>query len=51
MAKHNLLIVEDHPLTRQTLEYQCKKMPDINVIGAVENGKLALDFTVYMRYP
>lgn len=43
-AKHNLLIVEDHPLTRQTLEYQTKKLPNINILGAVENGKLALDF-------
>ena len=35
MAKHNLLIAEDHPLTRQTLEYQIKKLQNINVIGAV----------------
>ncbi|MBR6163663.1 response regulator transcription factor [bacterium] len=44
MTKHNLLIVEDHPLTRQTLEYQTKKLRNINVVGAVENGKLAVDF-------
>ena len=44
MAKYNLLIVEDHPLTRQTLEYQMKKLPNMNVLGAVENGQLALQF-------
>lgn len=44
MGKYNLLIVEDHPLTRQTLEYQTKKLPNINVLGAAENGKAALEF-------
>lgn len=44
MAKYKLLIAEDHPLTRQTLEYQLKKLPDINLLAGVENGKLALDF-------
>lgn len=44
MSRHNLLIAEDHPLTRQTLEYQIKKLPNTNVIGSVENGKLALEF-------
>ncbi len=43
-VKHSLLIVEDHPLTRQTLEYQTKKLPNINVLGAVENGQKAVDF-------
>ena len=46
MAKNSLLIVEDHPLTRQTLEYQVKKLQNINVLGSVENGKLAIDFVV-----
>ena len=44
MPKYNLLVVEDHPLTRQTLEYQTKKLPEINLLGGVENGKLAVDF-------
>lgn len=42
--KYNTLIVEDHPLTRQTLEYQIKKLKDINLIGALENGQKAVDF-------
>ena len=45
MANYSLLVVEDHPLTRQTLEYQIKKkLTGITLVGAVENGKLALDF-------
>ena len=44
MAKYNLLIAEDHPLTRQTLSYQLKKQDYINVIGAVENGLQAIEF-------
>ncbi len=44
MKKINVLIVEDHPLTRQTLEYQVKKLPNINVLGSVENGKSAVEF-------
>ena len=44
MPKYNILIVEDHPLTRQTLEYQTKKLANVTVLGALENGKLALEF-------
>ena len=44
MPKYNILIAEDHPLTRQTLAYQTKKLPNINSVETVENGKLALDF-------
>ena len=44
MTKYNLLIVEDHPLTRQTLAYQTKKLANINSVSSVENGKLALDY-------
>ena len=41
--KYNLLIAEDHPLTRQTLEYQMKKTDKFNFVKSVENGKLALE--------
>ena len=41
--KYNLLIAEDHPLTRQTLEYQMKKTDKFNSVKSVENGKLALE--------
>ena len=44
MPKYNILIAEDHPLTRQTLAYQTKKLPNINSVESVENGKLALDY-------
>jgi DNA-binding NarL/FixJ family response regulator len=44
MAKYNILIAEDHPLTRQTLEYQTKKLKNVNLVTAVENGKQAVDF-------
>lgn len=44
MPKYNILIAEDHPLTRQTLAYQTKKLPNINSVEAVENGQLALDY-------
>jgi DNA-binding NarL/FixJ family response regulator len=44
MPKYNILIAEDHPLTRQTLAYQTKKLPNINRDESVENGKLALDY-------
>ena len=47
--KYNLLIVEDHPLTRQTLEYQIKKNEKVNLIGAVENGKQAVEFVFKQR--
>ena len=44
MSKYNILIVEDHPLTRQTLEYQVKKLNNVNLLGSVDNGEKALEF-------
>ena len=41
--KYNLLIVEDHFLTRQTLEYQTKKLKDINSIISAQDGLEALE--------
>lgn len=41
--KYKILIAEDHPLTRQTLEYQIKKSPEVGNVIAVENGKLAVE--------
>lgn len=42
--KYNVLIVEDHPLTRQTLEYQIQKLKNINLLAAVDNGQKAVDY-------
>ena len=44
MKKINILIVEDHPLTRQTLVYQLKKSEKINLLSALENGKQSIDY-------
>ena len=44
MKKINLIIVEDHPLTRETLAYQIKKLEKINVTGVFENGAQAVEF-------
>ena len=44
MDKINLIIVEDHPFTRQTLSYELKKVAKINVAGVFDNGKSAVDF-------
>ena len=44
--KYNLLIAEDHPLTRDTLAYQIKKIDFVNLAGKVENGKEAVEFVL-----
>jgi DNA-binding NarL/FixJ family response regulator len=44
MKKINVILTEDHPLTRQTLAYQLKKREEINLLGAFENGKLTVDY-------
>lgn len=44
--KYNLLIAEDHPLTRDTLLYQTKKITSIKSVNAVTNGKEAVDYTI-----
>jgi len=44
MDKIKLLIVEDHPFTRQTLTYEFKKNPQIELLAALTNGKEAVDF-------
>ena len=44
MKKINTIIVEDHPLTRETLAYQIKKLDKINLMAALENGAQALEF-------
>ncbi len=44
MNKYNILIVEDHPFTKQTLVYELKQCENINILGALENGKEAVDF-------
>lgn len=44
MKKINLLLVEDHPLTRQTLAYQIKKLEGINLLESLENGIKAVEF-------
>ncbi|MBR2068979.1 MAG: response regulator transcription factor [Candidatus Gastranaerophilales bacterium] len=45
MAKIDIIIAEDHPLTRQTLAYQIKKVDTFNFLGAFENGAQAVEFT------
>ena len=49
MQKYNLLIVEDHPYTRDTLCYQIKKLETINLMGAVTNGLEAVDFVLKQK--
>ena len=44
MSKINVVIVEDYPLTRETLVYQLKKVDRINVLASFENGKEVLEF-------
>lgn len=44
MEKIKLIIVEDHPFTRQTLSYELKKIDNIEFKGAFENGKQAVDY-------
>ena len=44
MKKINLIIVEDHPLTRDTLAYQIKKLEKFNLMGTFENGAQAVEF-------
>ena len=44
--KYNLLIAEDHPLTRDTLAYQIRKIDFVNLAGKVENGKEAVEFVL-----
>lgn len=42
--KIRLLIVEDSPTVSQCLEYLFSSDPEIEVIGSVRNGKLAVEF-------
>ncbi|MBQ9245807.1 response regulator transcription factor [bacterium] len=51
MAKYNVLIAEDHPLTRQTLEYQIKKLKNVGLLSTVENGKDAVNFVNTQQPP
>lgn len=44
--KYSLLIAEDHPLTRDTLLHQTKKIPSIKSVNAVTNGKEAVNFAI-----
>jgi len=44
--KYKLLIAEDHPLTRQTLEYQTKKLDKISSVISAENGRQAVELFV-----
>lgn len=44
MKKLKLLIVEDHPFTKQTLVYEFKKLPQIELLDALNNGKEAVNF-------
>ena len=44
MHKINLMIVEDHPFTRQTLVYEFKKQENINLVAALDNGESAINF-------
>jgi len=44
MEKIKLLIVEDHPFTKQTLVYEFKKNPQVELLAALNNGKEAIDF-------
>ena len=44
MHKFNLMVVEDHPFTRQTLVYELKKQENINLVAALDNGETAINF-------
>ena len=44
MPKIKIVIVEDHPLTRETLVYQLNKLEKFEVMASFENGKEALEF-------
>ena len=44
MKKYSLLLVEDDPFTKQTLSYELKRREEIEFLGALENGKAAVDF-------
>ncbi len=44
MNTPKILIVEDHGFTRQTLAYEFKKNKQTEFLGAVENGKEAIEF-------
>lgn len=48
MEKIKLLIVEDHPFTKQTLVYEFKKIPQIELLAALNDGKEAVDFVQKM---
>ncbi|NLW47255.1 MAG: response regulator transcription factor [Firmicutes bacterium] len=39
-----LLIVDDHPLFRQGVRFYLESIPELELIGEVENGKVALSF-------
>ncbi len=38
-----VLIVEDHPLTRQSLSFGLRKVPNLTVVGELTNGQEAVD--------
>ena len=44
MKKINVVIAEDHPLTRDTLVYQLNKTGRVNIMGTFENGAQTLEF-------
>ena len=44
MKKVSLVVVEDHPFTRQTLVYELKKSPNINFLCAFDNGKDVVEY-------
>ena len=44
MAKINLVVVEDHPLTRDTIVYQMSKSDKINVLASFDNGAKVVEF-------
>ena len=44
MKKINLVIVEDHPFTRQTLVYEFKKQEGINLLASFDNGADVVEF-------
>lgn len=44
MKKYNVVIVEDHPFTRQTLSYEIKKEDSLLLMNVFENGKDVVDF-------
>ena len=44
MGKINLVVVEDHPLTRDTIVYQMSKSDKINVLASFDNGAKVVEF-------